>query len=191
MADIFDAELDPGKLDVIAGWLPRQDWASGVDLETAPLEPVTAYRFDDPAGEVGVEVHLVRTGDRVFQVPLTYRGEPFDSAEDAFMSEMNHSVLGRRWVYDGLADPVFIDQLVRTISESGRSAKQYLVDESGTKIDEITEVAVAVGTGPVVGATSFAVERELDVDSPAQPDPGLLLGTWPGQDDPVLLARLV
>ncbi len=191
MADIYNAQLQPDKIDVIADWLVKQEGTGGIDLGSAPLEKITAYRFDDPAGEVGVEVHIVRTGDRVFQVPLTYRGEPFEAAEDACVAEMDHSVLGRRWVYDGNADPVFIDQLVRTISESTRSAKQYLVDETGTKIDEITEVALAYGTGPVVGATTFAVERELDLSAPAAEDPGRLLGIWEGQAHPVLLAKLI
>ncbi|WP_309131019.1 hypothetical protein [Brevibacterium sp.] len=191
MADIFNAQLSPDKIDVIAEWLPQQVWARGIDLDSSPLEKVTAYRFDDPAAEVGVEIHIVRTGDRVFQIPLTYRGQPLENAEDAFVSEISHSVLGRRWVYDGLADPVFADQLLRTISESGTSAKQYLVDDEGNKTEEITEVALAQGTGPVADATSFEVEHELDLSAPAAPEPGRLLGTWDGQVQPVLLAKLV
>ena len=46
------------------------------------------------------------------QVPLTYRDEPLDGAEDAFITEMQHSVLGPRWVYDGLRDPRFVVMLV-------------------------------------------------------------------------------
>ena len=41
------------------------------------------------------------------QAPLTYRDEPLDGAEDALITEMQHSVLGTRWVYDGLRDPQF------------------------------------------------------------------------------------
>jgi hypothetical protein len=45
---------------------------------------VSAYRFDDPAGEVGIETLLVRRGaGPVLQVPLTYRGAPLAGAEDA------------------------------------------------------------------------------------------------------------
>ena len=45
------------------------------------------------------------------QVPLTYRDEPLDGAEDALITEMQHSVLGTRWVYDGLRDPRFVVML--------------------------------------------------------------------------------
>ncbi len=36
MADIFDAELSPGKLEVITEWVAAQDWASDLDLEREP-----------------------------------------------------------------------------------------------------------------------------------------------------------
>ena len=45
------------------------------------------------------------------QVPLTYRDEPLDGAEDGLISEMQHSVLGTRWVYDGLRDSQFVVML--------------------------------------------------------------------------------
>jgi hypothetical protein len=45
------------------------------------------------------------------QVPLTYRDEPLDTAADALITEMRHSVLGNRWVYDGLRDPLFVVML--------------------------------------------------------------------------------
>ncbi len=67
-----------------------------------------AYRFDDPAGEVGVETFLLQAGDVVLQVPLTYRSGPLPGAEDALVGETEHSVLGRRWVHDGTADPVWL-----------------------------------------------------------------------------------
>ncbi|MFC9444273.1 hypothetical protein ACFTPM_15910, partial [Brevibacterium sp. NPDC056947] len=64
MADIFNAELSPGKLEVITTWVAGQDWAADLDLERQPLEQVTSYRLDDPAGEVGLEVHFVCSGAR-------------------------------------------------------------------------------------------------------------------------------
>src|SRR5262249_5100908 len=50
-------------------------------------------------------------GDVLFQVPLTYRDEPLAGADDALITEMEHSVLGTRWVYDGLRDPRFVIML--------------------------------------------------------------------------------
>ena len=57
---------------------------------------IGSYRFDDPDGRVGMETHLVTAGGALMQVALTYRDEPLDGAEDALITEMQHSVLGTR-----------------------------------------------------------------------------------------------
>ena len=49
MAVIHRATLTPGKLELLAGWLPARPWCPGVE----DLRQLGAYRFDDPAGEVG------------------------------------------------------------------------------------------------------------------------------------------
>lgn len=216
MAAIYNAELDPGKLEVLVAWLRTQDWSADIDLDATPLEKVAAYRFDDPAGEVGIEVHIVRAGDRVLQIPLTYRGAPLDTPEgtesetgsdSGLVSEMAHSILGRRWVYQGTHDPVFLSELRRTIIEADTSARQFMVDDSGHQLREITEVARAWGTGTgsaagvVAGADTVNVTMLHDLnlnemwaaegsDGLSVEEPGLLLGTWPGQENPVVLARL-
>ena len=189
MADIFNAELSPGKLEVITTWVAAQDWAADLDLERQPLEQVTSYRLDDPAGEVGLEVHIVSSGARTFQVPLTYRGAPLDGAEEALITTMDHSVLGTRWVYAGMGDPLFRRRLDATIATAGTGAKQYLVDDEGNRVEEITEVAHVHGTGPLVGAGDVDLLTELTLDSPLEgTESGLLLGRWPGQEHSVVLA---
>ena len=72
---------------------------------------IGSYRFDDPDGRVGMESHLVTAGGTLLQVPLTYRDEPLDGADDALITEMQHSVLGTRWVYDALRDPRYVVML--------------------------------------------------------------------------------
>jgi hypothetical protein len=102
------ATITPTKSDLIAEWAPTQPWGPS---RTSTLEVIGSYRFDDPNGRVGMETHLVAAGGAVFQVPLTYRDEPLDGGSDAFITEMHHSVLGTRWVYDGLRDPLFVVML--------------------------------------------------------------------------------
>ncbi|OII23355.1 hypothetical protein BIV03_10765 [Curtobacterium sp. MCBA15_016] len=130
MAVIHRAELRPSKLEALAAWLPDQPWSgvsAGDDLAIAGK-----FRFDDPAGEVGVETVLVRTADgRVLQAPLTYRGAPLDGAEAFLVTEMDHSVLGRRWVYDAVGDPVYADVLRRAIATGGHEATLERADGSG------------------------------------------------------------
>ncbi|HCG55029.1 MULTISPECIES: hypothetical protein [Brevibacterium] len=192
MADIYSAELNPGKLDVISAWLSKQSWAAEADVAPESLKKVTSYRFDDPEGKVGAEIHIVAAGDRVFQVPLTYRGVELAGADKHLISTMEHSILGTRWVYDGMGDPHFRQRLDHAIATAGTSAKQYRVDDEGNRIDEITDVAHAWGTGPMAGAEDVQVLYELNLDSPAEgSDAGLLLGRWAGQEAPVVLAVMV
>jgi len=108
MALFHAATITPTKSDLIAAWAPTQPW--GVPAEV-PTKVIGSYRFDDPDGRVGMETHLVAAGDTVLQVPLTYRDEPLEGADDALIVEMQHSVLGTRWVYDGLRDPRFVVML--------------------------------------------------------------------------------
>lgn len=56
-------------------------------------------------------------------MPLTYRGAPLPGAEPWLVGTMEHSVLGRRWVYDGCGDPVHVAALVATILAGGIQAK--------------------------------------------------------------------
>lgn len=192
MADIYAAQLNPGKLDVVTDWVAKQDWAAELDLAANPLETVTAYRFDDPAGEVGIEIHIVKSGDQLLQVPLTYRGEPLEGADEAFVANMDHSVLGKRWVYAGMGDPLFRQRLDHIIATASTAAKQYRVDAEGNRGEEITAVAHAFGTGPLPGAGDVEILYRLSPESPAEKsDAGLLLGRWDGQDTNVVLAIMV
>jgi hypothetical protein len=103
------ATITPTKSDLITEWAPTQPW--GPSSSADAIEVIGSYRFDDPNGRVGMEVHLVRAEGAVFQVPLTYRDAPLDGGEGALVTEMHHSVLGTRWVYDGLRDPQLVMML--------------------------------------------------------------------------------
>ncbi len=113
------ATLSPSKLTLLERWLPARPWCP----EGAALEQVGAYRFDDPAGEVGLEAFLLRTGDgSVLHAPLTYRGAPLSGAEEFLVGTTEHSVLGTRWVYDGCADSVWVTALAATVLGGGTQA---------------------------------------------------------------------
>src|SRR6478736_60612 len=91
MALFHRATVTPTKAELIAEWAPTQPWGVPVDV---PLEVIGSYRFDDPEGRVGIESHLVDAGDTLLQVPLTYRDAPLEGADDALITEMQHTVLG-------------------------------------------------------------------------------------------------
>ena len=127
----FRATLEPSKQDLVVAWLPSRSWAPGV----TSVEKVAEYRFDDPAGEVGVETILWRTADgTVLQVPYTYRSAPLEGADSHLVGTSEHSVLGTRWVYDGCADPVWAAAVATAILTGGTQA-QMVIERDGELVD--------------------------------------------------------
>ena len=108
MALFHRATITPTKDELIAEWAPRQQWSPP---GAGSLKVIGSYRLDDPDGRVGMEIHIVDAGGTILQVPLTYRDEPLAEADEALITEMQHSVLGTRWVYDGLRDPLLVVML--------------------------------------------------------------------------------
>lgn len=164
MALLHRAELRPSKIELLQGWVPSRPWFEG-ELG-ANLTTVGAFRFDDPAGEVGVETLLVRAGDGpVLQVPLTYRGAPLVGGEQWLVGTMQHSVLGPRWVYDGVGDPVYIQTVATAALTGGRQADLY-VDVDGERVTREPTARVA-GSGligapvpPLVPVDEITVRQE-------------------------------
>lgn len=128
MALLHQAEVRPSKLELLTSWLPTRPWSDG--HLAGPLERVGGYRFDDPAGEVGIETLLIRAGGGdVLQVPMTYRGAPLHGSEQSLIGTLSHSVLGTRWVYDGCADPVYATAVANAVLSGGTQAEEtFIVD---------------------------------------------------------------
>lgn len=151
MSDIYAATLRPTKPEAVAA---RVSSLFGVAVAAKDVRMVASFRFDDPAGDVGCETHIVAVdlperGDIVVQVPLTYRGAPLEGApQEALVTIMDHSVLGRRWVYDAAHDPIYVTELLLSITDAGSAAQQYAVADDGSR-SLITEgLANVRGTGP-------------------------------------------
>jgi hypothetical protein len=208
VALIHQARLTPTKLAALTAWVPRQPWAAGLD--TATLEQVGAFRFDDPADAVGIETLLVRTADGVLlQVPLTYRGAPLEGAEDALVATMAHSVLGDRWAYDGCADPVSVQALARAVLTGGHEAlldfdtgagrqrrePTMRVRGSGSSgagvpiVETLSRTDSATVTTVDAGGLVVTVRRRLEADLDGSGGQ-TLTGTWPGNDTPTVLATV-
>jgi hypothetical protein len=115
------ATLVPHFRDFLPGWVARQEWYRGSG--TPSLRPIGFFRFEDPAGQVGIETHLVTDGTDVYQIPMTYRGVPLALADGApgLIATAEHSVLGTRWIYDGTVDPVWRQELLRLVQTGGAS----------------------------------------------------------------------
>lgn len=151
MALIHRATLDPSKLDLLRAWLPSRPWFPA----GAEVESLGAYRFDDPDGEVGLEAFLLRAGDVVLHVPLTYRASAPDVPDEHRLGTTEHSVLGTRWVTDGCADPVWVRELVRTVLTGTTQAVEEVETDGRLHPREPSATAQGSGTAgapvPTVG----------------------------------------
>jgi hypothetical protein len=215
MALLYQATLNPTKMELLQAWVPTQPWSGGSEQSdgSAELESVGSYRFDDPEGEVGVETHLVRAADgRLLHVPVTYRAAPLPGAEAFLVGTADHSVLGERWVYDACADPVYVSALATAILRGGTQADIEVMTDDGPRLwESTTKVSgsgspdaqvppvgvvqpTTEGATTVIGTTGFTlfVVREIEAtDDPAPPGPQKTLqGTWPGRETAALLAYL-
>ncbi|HEX4685214.1 MAG TPA: hypothetical protein VH228_00430 [Nocardioides sp.] len=131
MGIVHRATLTPSKQELVEAWLPSRAWAEGRTI----TEKVAEYRFDDPAGQVGVETILWRTDDgTLLQTPLTYRGAPLAGGDSVLIGTCGHSVLGPRWVYDGCGDPIWAATLTTAILTGGQQA-QMMVEHDGELVD--------------------------------------------------------
>jgi Maltokinase N-terminal cap domain len=158
----FRATLDPTKRELLEAWLPSRSWASGV----ASVEKLAEYRFDDPAGEVGVETILWRTEDgTVLQVPFTYRNAPLRGAGDFLVGTTEHSALGSRWVYDGCADPVWASTVATAILAGGTQA-QMVIERDGELVDVPPRMEVRGSGSPGADVPSLASVDAVSDDGP-------------------------
>jgi len=174
MAILHVATLTPSKLELITSWLETQPWAGSGDLSV-----VGTYRFDDPEGEVGVEAFVVRRGELLLHIPLTYRAVPLEGG--ALVGTTEHSVLGTRWVYDGASDPVAVGCFARALRGEQAQAElevwdgDTLVERRSSKL----RLSLRAGRGGAAESDQVQIARVLGdpVDGAHQ-----LVVTWDAGD---------
>lgn len=183
MAIIYRAELSPTKTEILRTFLDQRSWG-----EPGELHVLGAYRFDDPEGEVGIECHLVQVGETVFHLPLAYRAAPVEGAEENLIGIMDHSVLGQRFVYDGLTDDAVLDCFLRALCGQQEQAELEIYADDGTYVQtrpQSVTLSLTVDEGaqrPTVGDLgddgAFTVARTVgDLDGTVR-----LVAAWDGGD---------
>ncbi|WP_412076135.1 maltokinase N-terminal cap-like domain-containing protein [Streptomyces xanthophaeus] len=191
MAVIHRTTMSPGKLELLSGWLPSRPWYRGGEGAVPQLSKAGGYRLDDPEGEVGVEFMVVTDGSGdapiAYQVPLTYRGAPLKGAEEGLIGTSEHGVLGRRWIYDGVHDPVLVEQLLALLAGRTTAQNQNASDAPDPTVDVRTAGQGAKGvpdglTGPgkvrdTAGATVVTVGRAFEEGPVLQLTVTRVLGT--------------
>lgn len=164
MAVIHQTTLTPSKLELLSAWLPSQPWYQG---GPPALVKCGGFRLDDPAGEVGIEFMLVADtsgdGPAVYHVPLTYRGSPLAGADYALVGTAEHGVLGRRWVYDGIHDPVLTAQLLAVLRGSAVPQAQNANDTPDPSVVAHLDGVDLTSAAPAFSGTDLAAEPGLTV----------------------------
>ena len=159
------ATLSPAKLELLASWLPAQRWYLGPGREPE-LARAGGFRLDDPRGEVGIEFMVVTDGSGAqvvtYLVPMTYRASALGSADGALIGTAEHGVLGHRWIYDGVHDPVLVAQLVALIQGDAEPQAQSVSDTPDrTVISEpvTSDSLTAIGSAVTASEPSGTVLR--------------------------------
>jgi hypothetical protein len=145
MASIHHTTMTPTKLELLTEWLPKQSWYVG-DAGTPELVKAGGFRLDDPEGEVGIEFMVVVDATAqepvAYQVPMGYRGAALEGVPgEALIGTSEHGVLGTRWLYDGIHDPVVMAQLRALLRGEATPQHQH---ESNTPDPTVT----VHGSGP-------------------------------------------
>ncbi|MEU3183301.1 1,4-alpha-glucan branching protein [Streptomyces sp. NPDC006923] len=168
MAVVHHTTMTPGKLELLASWLPAQPWYLGT-ADTPRLTKAGGFRLDDPQGEVGIEFMAVtdESGERpvTYQAPLSYRGAPLDGADHALIGTAEHGTLRRRWIYDGVHDPVLAAQLFALVLGEAEPQAQSTSD---TRDPSVTSHFSGTSPGASIGPMEV-------IDGPHGTD--LLVGT--------------
>ncbi len=204
MAIFHRATITPTKQEVIAEWAPTRRWGPPAGV---PMEIIGSFRFDDPEGRVGMEVHLASADGVLYQVPLTYRDEPLAGADEALITTMEHSVLGTRWVYDGVRDPRFV-LMMAAVTMTGQGEALGMVEHEDRWYIAPTNVRIRGGGWSLERAAVDGFELAAEDDFAAvlrsdrfeltmfrRPSAGpvptiALTATWEGQSEPVVLAEI-
>ena len=161
MALIHRTSMSPGKLELLTEWLPRQRWYLGSG-RVPELVKAGGFRLDDPQGGVGIEflVAVDKAGPQAvaYLAPMSYRGAPLEGIgpRAGLIGSAEHGVLGTRWLYDGVHDPVFMTALASLLSGTAVPQRQ---SESDTPDPTVTVRPVAEPT--TVGCEIIRVLRPL------------------------------
>jgi len=105
------ATIVPTKLELLQAWVPHQPWLGGADASS--LTKLGSYRFDDPDGEVGMEL------DPKLIVDLPESGDPFSGFEDGY--KLTEELLHRKRPFTALMafDDMTAFGAIRALTKAG------------------------------------------------------------------------
>lgn len=113
---------------LLASWIPRQPWFPklaadfGTDPDITPMSVARAFTYtaEELGGFAGL-VTVISVGDgptlRRLNIPLTLRGTEDMHLRHALIGRVDDLALGTVYVYDGAADPVFVNLMADAITK--------------------------------------------------------------------------
>ena len=113
---------------LLASWIPRQPWFPkhaadfGTDPDITPMSVARAFTYtaEELGGFAGL-VTVISVGDgptlRRLNIPLTLRGAEDMHLRHALIGRIDDLALGTVYVYDGAADPVFVNLMADAITK--------------------------------------------------------------------------
>ena len=113
---------------LLASWIPRQPWFPkhaadfGTDPDITPMSVARAFTYtaEELGGFAGL-VTVISVGDgptlRRLNIPLTLRGGEDMHLRHALIGHVDDLALGTVYVYDGAADPVFVNLMADAITK--------------------------------------------------------------------------
>ncbi|GAA0035579.1 maltokinase N-terminal cap-like domain-containing protein [Brevibacterium metallidurans] len=187
---------------LLARWIPRQSWFPklaadfGMDPDITPMSVARAFTFtaEELGGFSGL-VTVISVGDgptlRRLNIPLSLRGTEDIHLRHALIGTVDDLALGRVFVYDGAADPIFVNLLAdaitkrkvfdggqlsteslrhsrdrSTLASTGRTRETVPASTSATvssSADDGDPSAEAVPPKPATAPPSSEVKDEIDV----------------------------
>ena len=142
-----------GLEELLPSWMVHQRWYAGKG-RVPVLRRIGGLRFQDPAGEVDVAVHLMldESGQSatIYQVPLTYRSARLAGADHALVATVEPNRHGRhavRYVYDAPHDPVFATALLQLMLGEGTTTP----GEGAASDESSSGMASGVAPGSAIG----------------------------------------
>ncbi|SMX98151.1 Predicted trehalose synthase [Brevibacterium sp. 239c] len=113
---------------LLASWIPRQSWFPklaadfGTDPDITPMSVARAfvYKAEELGGFAGL-VTVISVGDgptlRRLNIPLSLRGVEDIHLRKSLIGQIDDLALGHVYVYDGAADPVFVNLMADAITK--------------------------------------------------------------------------
>lgn len=180
MAIIHHTTMSPGKLELLAAWLPAQPWYRQTGHQPE-LAKAGGFRLDDPRGEVGIEFMVVTDGSGYaatsYQVPLTYRAGALAGACGGLIGTSEHGVLGRRWIYDGVHDPVLLARLLALIQGEAEPQAQSVSNAADPTVTgrPVAEGSLTLVRSAVVANAPSGTDLRVETVGPGDLQPGELV----------------